>query len=162
MRGFTHVTIGSQENRSARESRGSSEVTDVALRSHAPEGSGSFGGDPFRGFLAEGEVMRDARAWWPVPAPCLVVILPVEGVTDVAALVLDSQWFIVCLFTSAAVIFAAFLLVIMTVMSLITSCSDIPKTSRQDERDPGCRRESDAICAVISVRPLRGPASRAR
>jgi hypothetical protein len=90
------------------------------------------------------------------------VILPVEGVTDVAALVLDSQWFIVCLFTSAAVIFAAFLLVIMTVMSLITSCSDIPKTSRQDERDPGYRRESDAIGAVISARPLRDPASRAR
>ena len=106
--------------------------------------------------------MRDARAWWPVPAPCLVVILPVEGVTDVAALVLDSQWFIVCLFTSAAVIFAAFLLAIMTVITLITSCSDIPKMSRQDERDLGCRRQSDAICAVISARPLRDSASRAR
>jgi hypothetical protein len=66
------------------------------------------------------------------------------------------------LFTSAAVIFAAFLLVIMTMISLITSCSDIAKTSRQDERDPDCRRESDAICAVIQVRPLRNPASRAR
>lgn len=137
-------------------------MTDVARPSHAPEGSGSFGGNPFRGFLAEGEVVRDARAWWPVPAPCLVVILPVEGVTEIAALVLDSQRFSVCLFTPAAVIFAAFLLATMTVIILITSCSDIPKTSRQDERDPGCRRESDAICAVISARPLRDSASRAR